>query len=90
MFFISTPFVGDGGWQFEGMALSDETYSKPLPAPVFFYHSTDDKTVPFAHLSLYEKKLPHATIRKIVGRGHQLNNDLTEVVQDIRSLIGNS
>jgi len=83
MFFIATPFVGDGGWQFEDMALTEASFSKPLSAPVFFYHSTDDNVVPYAHLERYEKKLPHATIRKIIGRGHQLNNNLSEVVQDI-------
>jgi hypothetical protein len=87
IFCISTPFVGEGGWQFEGMAIKEESFSKPLPAPLFFYHSTDDKTVPFSHLALYEKRLPKATIRKIEGRGHQFNNDLSEVVQDIKSLI---
>jgi len=43
--------------------------------------------VPFAHLSLYEKTFPQATFYKIVGRGHQLDNDLAEVAADIRRLI---
>jgi len=87
LFFIAAPFVGEGGWQFEGMALKEASFSKPLSAPIFFYHSTDDQTVPFSHLLCYEKKLPQATTRKIVGRGHQLNNDLSEVVQDIKGVI---
>ena len=87
LFFISTPFVGARGWQYEGMAINPALYSTSLPAPVFFYHGTDDEMVPFAHLSLYEKKFPYATFRKIAGRGHQLNNDLSEVVDDIRGLI---
>ena len=87
MFFISTPFWGDGGWQFEGFTLEDDFPSKlPTQVPIFFYHSTNDETVPFAHLGIYAKKLPHAVIHKIVERGHQLNNDLSEVVSDIKGL----
>ena len=87
IFLIATPFWGDGGWQYEGFRLKND-FPSTLPAkiPIFFYHSTDDETVPFSHLALYAKKLPHAVIRKIDGRGHQLNNDLSEVAQDIRSL----
>jgi predicted alpha/beta hydrolase family esterase len=87
LFFIATPFVGAGGWEFDDMAIKEALFSKPLPAPLFFYHSTDDTTVPFSHLSLYEKKFPQATFRKIVGRGHQLNNDLSEVAADMKGLV---
>ena len=55
--------------------LQSETINKPI----FFYHSTDDEIVRFSHLSLYKEKFPHAAIRKIIGGGHQLNNDLSEV-----------
>jgi len=91
MFFIATPFLGgDKGWQYEGISL-DEDLASILPpnVPLFFYHSTNDEIVPFAHLALYADKLPHATIRKIEGRGHQFNNDLREVVKDIKSLTVN-
>lgn len=87
LFFIATPFVGKGGWEFDDMAIKPALYSKILPAPMFFYHGTDDTTVPFAHLSLYEKQFPQATFYKISGRGHQLDNDLSEVAADIRRLI---
>jgi predicted alpha/beta hydrolase family esterase len=87
LFFIATPFVGAEGWEFEDMAIKEELFSKPFPAPMFFFHSTNDTTAPFSHLSLYEKKFPHATFRQIVGRGHQLNNDLSEVAADIKGLI---
>jgi predicted alpha/beta hydrolase family esterase len=87
IFLIATPFVGEGGWQFEDMAIKEATYSKHLPAPVFFYHSTGDETVPFSHLSRYEKMLPDAAFRKIAGRDHQLNNDLSEVVEDLKSIL---
>jgi predicted alpha/beta hydrolase family esterase len=87
MFLIATPFWGKGGWQYEGFTLNNMLASKRTTnIPVFFYHSTGDEIVPFAHLSLYKEKFPHAVIRKIIGRGHQLKNDVTEIVQDIKSL----
>jgi predicted alpha/beta hydrolase family esterase len=90
LFLIATPYWGDGGWRYEGyeaVALPQDFASKlPKRAPIFFYHSNDDEIVPSAHLALYEEKLPHATIRVLDGRGHQLNNDLSEVAADIRSL----
>jgi hypothetical protein len=35
---------------------------------------------------MYEKQLPQATIREFDGRGHQFNNDLSEVAADIAGL----
>lgn len=87
LFLISTPFWGEGGWQYEGFRLEEDLALKlPTEAPIFLYHGTDDEIVPFSHLALYAKKIPHATIRKIAGRGHQLDNDLSEIVQDINGL----
>ena len=87
MFFIATPFWGVNGWQYEGFTLENDFASKlPTKSPIFFYHGTNDEIVPFSHLALYAKKVPHAIIREIVGGGHQLNNDLSGVVQDIKSL----
>jgi len=84
IFLASTPFWGEGGWQFEGFSLDNKLASKiTANIPMFFYHSTNDETVPFSHLSLYKEKFPHAKFRKIVERGHQLGNDLSEMVKDI-------
>lgn len=87
IFFISTPFLGEGGWQYEDM-IPEKDMDLKLPGntPVFFYHGTDDEIVPFSHLALYAKAIPRATIRKITGVDHQLNNDLAEIVRDIESL----
>ena len=91
IFLIATPFWGgDKGWKYEGyeaLALP-EGHANRLPsnARVFFYHSRDDEIVPFVHLALYAQKFPQATIRKLNGRGHQLHNDLSEVVEDIKSM----
>jgi predicted alpha/beta hydrolase family esterase len=87
IFLIATPFWGGDGWQYEGFRLGNDFASKlPAKSPIFFYHSTDDETVPFAHLAVYAQKIPRAKIREIAGRGHQLNNDLSEIVRDIKSL----
>jgi predicted alpha/beta hydrolase family esterase len=86
LFFIAIPFLGDGGWQYEGMFLKDD-FANALPqAPLFFYHSMDDAIVPFHHLALYAQQLPGAAIREIAHGGHQLNNDLSAVVADIKGL----
>jgi hypothetical protein len=42
--------------------------------------------VPFTHLALHAEKFSQATVRKFDGRGHQFNNDLSEVAADIKSL----
>jgi hypothetical protein len=80
---VATPFIGDGGWP------SDEIQPRyafaGLP-PVFLYHGTDDTTVPTAHVQLYARAIPDATVRVLAGRDHQLNDDLAEVARDIRAL----
>lgn len=87
IFLISTPFwSGNEDWV-KGLKLN-ENFGESLPVnvPVFLYHSLDDEEIPFEHLLVYEKMLPYATIREIESGGHQLNNDLTIVAQDIKSL----
>jgi predicted alpha/beta hydrolase family esterase len=90
IFLIATPYWGGDGWRYEGyerVALPMGFAAKlPNGTALFLYHSRDDDTVPFAHLALNAAKLPRATIRDFDGRGHQLNNDLTEVATDIKSL----
>jgi uncharacterized protein len=87
---IATPYWGGDGWRYEGyesVALPTDFPSKlPSSSPIFFYRSRDDQIVPFAHLTLYEKKLPQATIHALDARGHQLKNDLSEVAADIKNL----
>jgi len=87
VFLISAPFVGPGGW-------SSEDLKPPLDlgarlhqtTPVYLYHGSEDETAPIAHLGLYKKVLPQAHVRRLEGRDHQLNEDLSEVARDIRAL----
>lgn len=90
IFLIATPFWGGDGWRYEGftrLALPEGFAAKlPEGAPIFLYHSRDDEIVPFTHLGLYAQSIPQVTIRELDDRRHQLNNDLSEVAEDIRGL----
>ena len=55
IFFMAIPFVGDGGWQFEG-ALKNNFASELPKVPLFFYQSDNDEVVPPEHLDLYAEK----------------------------------
>jgi predicted alpha/beta hydrolase family esterase len=87
IFLIAAPFVGDGGWQSDdieplpdlGARLSEQT-------PIYLYHGSKDETAPFGHVHLYAQSIPHAVVRRLSGRDHQLNNDMSEVAADIRRL----
>ncbi|QHT71560.1 alpha/beta hydrolase [Rhodocytophaga rosea] len=87
VFLISTPFwSGDEDWK-QGFKLHKNFADKlPKHIPVFLYHSKDDKEVPFDHLEIYAQHLPKATVRKITSGGHHLNNDLSMVARDTKSL----
>ena len=87
IFLIASPYWGTEDWEVSAYALQKDFASKlPKDLPTFFYHSRDDEWVPFVHLALYAEKLPQATIREFDGHGHQFNNDLSEVVRDIKRL----
>jgi predicted alpha/beta hydrolase family esterase len=87
IFLISIPYWGPEDEQGEEYTLH-EGFASQLPngVPIFLYHSRDDEWVPFAHLAIYAGRIPQATIREFDGRGHQYNNDLSEVAADIKSL----
>jgi hypothetical protein len=42
--------------------------------------------VPLSHADLLAAAFPAATIRRLDGRNHQLNDDLSEVAHDIARL----
>ena len=51
-----------------------------------FFHGGADEAVPAAHVTLYEKVFPHATVRRLPGRNHQLDGELTEIAAAIRGV----
>ena len=81
------PFVGEGGWP-SGDIEPMSGLGKRLPAqtPIYLYHGSEDETAPFEHADLYARAIPHAVVRRLTGRDHQLDNDLSEVADDIRRL----
>jgi uncharacterized protein len=91
IFLMATPFWGGDGWLYDGyeeLELPSDLAAKlPQSTPVFMYHCRDDATVPYEHLALYKKLLPHATIREPDEGGHQLNNDLSLLAQDIKGVV---
>src|SRR5215204_4346362 len=87
MFLIAAPYWGVEDWEVDEYVLQEDFASKlPEGLPMFFYHSRDDEWVPFAHLALYAEKVPHARFRAFYGRGHQFDDDLSEVAHDIEGL----
>src|SRR5215211_5140419 len=87
MFLVAAPYWGVEDWDIDEYVLQEDFASKlPEGLPMFFYHSRDDEWVPFAHLALYAEKVPHARFRVFDGRGHQFDEDLSEVAHDIEGL----
>ena len=85
LFLISAPFCGEGGWHIDGFDLPKDLKRRLQPGlRVFLYHGGNDEVVPSAHVDLYEKALPSAVVRRLEGRNHQLNDDLSEVARDIK------
>ena len=87
IFLIAAPYWGTEDWEVSEYELRDGFASKlPEGLPMFFYHSRDDEWVPFVHLAMYKERLPQATFREFDGRGHQFNDDMSEVARDIERL----
>ena len=85
IFLIAAPFVGDGGWPSDEIEpLSDLGAKLPKHTPIYLYHGSKDQTVPFGHVELYAKSIPQAVVRRLAGRDHQLNNNMSDVAADIQ------
>ena len=84
---IAAPFVGEGGWQSDDwkpqLALGEKL---PRGVPIHLFHGLADDTVPASHAELYAHEIPEAHLRRLPGRDHQLNNDLSEIAAVIESL----
>jgi predicted alpha/beta hydrolase family esterase len=87
IFLIAAPFVGKGGWSSEDIEpMRDLGASLHERWRVYLYHGSDDETAPIGHVDLYEKAIPQAVVRRLAGRNHQLDEDMSEVAADIRRL----
>jgi predicted alpha/beta hydrolase family esterase len=84
---IAAPFIGPGGWEnAEIEPRSDLAERLPVGVPVFLFHGEDDHEVPIVHAERYAELIPHARVRRLAGRDHQLNDDLSDVAREIRGL----
>jgi len=84
---IAAPFIGADGWTSDDIAPQARLAERlPSAVPVFLYHGENDDIVPVAHVELYARAIPGAHVRRLAGRDHQLNDDLSEVASDIRDL----
>jgi predicted alpha/beta hydrolase family esterase len=89
IFLVSMPFIGEGGWPSEDIKPEPDLGAKlPAQSPTYLYQGDADEIVPAGHVDLIAKAIPQAAVRKLPGRDHQLNNDMSEVAADIRELIG--
>jgi predicted alpha/beta hydrolase family esterase len=87
IFLIAAPFVGAGGWPSEEIKSMTKLGARlPQNTPIHLYHDSEDDIAPFAHVNLYEKAIPGATVHRLQGRNHQLNDDLAEVTAGVRAL----
>jgi uncharacterized protein len=87
IFLISTPFwSGDEDWVQAFKLPQDFAERIDRKTPLFFYHAQDDEEVLFTQFAVYRQRLPWASFREISTGGHQFNNDLTIVAEDIKSL----
>ena len=84
---IAAPFIGKGGWPSDDIVPRADLGARlPAGAPVLLYHGVEDDIAPIAHVGLYAEAIPRARVRHLAGRDHQLNNDLSEVASDLRTL----
>ncbi|MBV9092466.1 MAG: alpha/beta fold hydrolase [Streptosporangiaceae bacterium] len=83
---IAAPFVGQGGWLSEEFELTSDLGVKlPPGAQVDVFQGLRDETAPPWHAGLYAAAIPQAQVHQLPGRDHQLNNDLSEVAEAIRT-----
>lgn len=87
IFLISTPFWSGNEEWITALKLKNDFADKlPVDVPIFLYHCKDDDEIPYSHFEQYKQKLSRAIFREIERGGHQLNNDLTLIANDIKLL----
>jgi uncharacterized protein len=87
IFLLAPPFWnGDKDWvqPFKLQPNFAERLDKKIP--LSFYHCHDDEIAPFSHMTVYKQHIPWASFHEIPVGGHQFNDDLTLVANDIKSI----
>lgn len=89
VFLLATPFwSGTEDWVEPFKLQPDFAKQLDKKTPLFFYHCRDDEEVPFGHLAVYKQQLPWASFREVPAGGHQFNNDIAIVANDIKLVSG--
>jgi predicted alpha/beta hydrolase family esterase len=87
VFFVAAPF-----WNMSSSGVADFILGENVRVledrieTIHFYHSEDDPIVPFSNLLEYMKFLPHAQVTTFKDRGHFIEDNLGEIVEDIKKL----
>ena len=88
LFLLAPPFIGPGGWAFDGFHFDHATGRQALAGtPLHFYFGLADETVPPAHAALYEAVFPDATFHRLKGCDHQFGGHLRRVARDIQGVV---
>ncbi|MCF0048599.1 alpha/beta hydrolase [Dyadobacter sp. LJ53] len=87
IFLLATPFwQGDEDWVKAFELKPGFAGNMDRKTPLFFYHCLDDEEVPVAQVTHYKHHLPWATFREIAQGGHQFDNNVAIVAEDIKSM----
>ena len=82
---LAAPFWGSEGWQAEYALPAG--FTPPDDLPLFLHHCRDDSTVPFDHLARFAPRMPHAVFRRHETGGHQFQDRMSAVSDDVAALI---
>jgi predicted alpha/beta hydrolase family esterase len=84
---VAAPFVGEGGWPSDDWEPQHDLGAKlPRGVPIYLYHGLADSEAPPSHAELYARAIPQAHLCRLPNRDHQLNNDLCEIADAIKTL----
>lgn len=85
---LAPPFWHDHKvWHWDEVTLTKDARDHyPDGVPLLLFQGEKDETVPISHLDMYAKALPQAVLKRLPGRDHQLNEDMTEVARAIEGL----
>jgi predicted alpha/beta hydrolase family esterase len=87
LFLLAPPFIGPGGWAFEGFHFDRPVDRKSLDGlPIHFYFGASDTTVPLAHADLYADIFPGVAVHRLQECDHQFTGHMPRVAQDILAL----
>ena len=87
VFLLATPlWKGPEAWKSGFKLRPDFPCGLPEGLPLYLYHCRDDEVVPLTDFASYRTMVPGAVFREIQAGGHQFNNDLMAVAEDINRL----